>query len=324
MSHLVAKLTFTAALIGCMLSCPISCMAQGGSATGQSKLASKSVEIPSCYEIQKIPGGKPEVSRTVVILLDETTVLPNSIRDTVLRSLKAFVQPGTHLTIMRFSAFTKDRSARIMMRGDIEPRIAVPDPDKSTLTIRATKVALAQANSLNACIDGQHKYVTNLAQQAVNTVFNEATSQILQSEIFGALHSASTLLNNPPAHEKILFVVSDMLENSSFTSFYSKNDVKLLDPKTELLKIEKEGFIEDFHGAKVYVVGAGLFPAPQLPAGEIGGGKLKAKATPAYRNARVMQSHKRFWEAYFTRSKATVVEFGQPDLLGQVKLGQVK
>ncbi len=58
------------------------------------------------------------------------------------------------------------------------------------------------------------------------------------------------------------------------------------------------------HGARVYVMGAGL---------------IGDDAKGAYRSGKVLQSLERFWQGYFERSNATLVSFGTPELTTDLK-----
>jgi hypothetical protein len=132
-----------------------------------------------------------------------------------------------------------------------------------------------------------------------------ATNDLSKSDILAALKDISDKVRASPASDKVVLLASDMLENSSVSSFYSHNAVRRIDPKAEMMKATAAGLIGDFGGARVYVIGAGLL------AGD-------AKVKNAYRDPQTMSALKEFWTLYFQKSNASIGEFGAPALLGAV------
>jgi len=202
-----------------------------------------------------------------------------------------------------------------MVRGAIEakqPQIAEAAWTKSR---REFNERSSLVNKLNSCIDKQHSYVKKNIKQALTAVLEQASSEIQQSEILGALHNVAVILKSRREKEKYIVLISDMLEHSNFTSFYKNNEMRLLDPKAELANIEKQGIKEDFGGAKVYVIGGGLFSDQPGSPNDVASQKGKKQVLPSYRSPKVLQSHLHFWEGYFSQANATLEEFGQPVLL---------
>lgn len=58
--------------------------------------------------------------------------------------------------------------------------------------------------------------------------------------------------------EHVLFLISDMLGHSDYTSFYATNQIKNLNVKDEISKAQKNNLFADLDGARFYVAGAGL------------------------------------------------------------------
>jgi hypothetical protein len=76
--------------------------------------------------------------------------------------------------------------------------------------------------------------------QAINTSFGNSSSDIARSDIYKSLQELARNVVAPSrAKNKTVFIVSDMLENSSVSSFYANNGVRLIDPKAEIAKAEK-------------------------------------------------------------------------------------
>jgi len=105
-----------------------------------------------------------------------------------------------------------------------------------------------------------------------------------------------------------VIIVSDMLENSSITSFYVGSRMRAIDPQAELLKIGNAGIKADFVGARVYVVGAGAISE-------------KSADARSYRDPRAMLALEDFWRRWFSASHAEIVEFGKPMPLVEMRWG---
>lgn len=99
--------------------------------------------------------------------------------------------------------------------------------------------------------------------------------------------------------QHVLLMVSDMLENSDFTSFYAKNLVRDIEPELEMQKVEKNNLIANLEGWRVYVEAAGLVPHD---------------VKDGYRSGKTIQRLEKFWSSYFKSSGATLAGFGAPML----------
>ena len=102
----------------------------------------------------------------------------------------------------------------------------------------------------------------------------------------------------------MVILVSDMLEHSTITSFYLNRDIRTIDPEIELARADSATVFGDFGGARVIVIGAGLLP-PDVDAGRT-------------RNTATLAALRQFWTEWFRRSKATLSDYGQPDLVDPV------
>lgn len=98
-----------------------------------------------------------------------------------------------------------------------------------------------------------------------------------------------------------------MLENSSVSSFYANQAVRRIDPEREMKIAIDNKLLANFEGARIYVLGAGLLPE------DVG------KNKKAHRDVKTMQALSTFWNSYFEKSAAKLLDFGQPALLNQIK-----
>jgi len=96
-------------------------------------------------------------------------------------------------------------------------------------------------------------------------------------------------------------LVSDMIEHSSITSFYSKGNLKKVNADKEMKKVKSSGSMANFAGADVFVIGAGIV------------GKK------GYRDAKTLKMLSTFWEKYFAATHANLKAFGTPMLLEDIE-----
>lgn len=152
---------------------------------------------------------------------------------------------------------------------------------------------------------------SRLAAQAVGTALRDAfagsSGEIAKSDVLASLKDISGKVRQSPGTEKVVLLVSDMLENSSVSSFYASQSVRRIDPLHEMKLASDNQLLADFAGARLYVLGAGLL------------GEDAKNKKAAYGDPKTMQALTTFWKTYFDKSNAQLVEFGQPALLNQVK-----
>ncbi|HEY2023182.1 MAG TPA: hypothetical protein VGH68_18900, partial [Paraburkholderia sp.] len=159
------------------------------------------------------------------------------------------IKPGTAYTLFDFSAFSQGHYTEVVTRGVIESPIA--DKLRDDISERALR-------SFDACMVGQSNYAKKALLAAVGQVESAATNELAKSDILAALKDISDKVRASSASNKVVLLASDMLENSSLSSFYAHNAVRRIDPEAEMKKAVAAGLIGDFGGARVYVVGAGL------------------------------------------------------------------
>jgi hypothetical protein len=254
-------------------------------------------DVPSCYQANHFKAPAAKLGQEFFLAIDQTTVFDDRLRTQIVENALRSVRPGSAYTVIDFSAFSQGRYTEVVTRGVIEP--GFPEKGRDDVSERALR-------TFDACMTGQAAFARKALASAVQGIEGGATNDLAKSDILAALKDMSDKIRTSPASEKILLLASDMLENSSVSSFYSRNAVRKIDPAAELKKAETAGLIGDFGGARVYVLGAGLLTED-------------AKKTKVYRDAQTMTALKQFWTEYFNRSNAVLVEFGQPALLGSVK-----
>jgi hypothetical protein len=129
-------------------------------------------------------------------------------------------------------------------------------------------------------------------------------SELQKSDVISTVTEISRQVKASSVTSKTILIVSDMLENSSITSFYSKNATRRIDPDTELAIVGQNNLFGDFGGASIYVMGAGM---------------VQETDKSVYRDPKTMRALKAFWEGYFRKSNGNLIEFGAPGLLSEVR-----
>ncbi|MES2978471.1 MAG: hypothetical protein V4731_08620 [Pseudomonadota bacterium] len=258
-------------------------------------------DIPSCYAANKIKAAVPAVQTEVFVLIDQTTLLDASLQDSIRENVGRLVKSGNAFVISSFSAFGQGRYLSVLNAGSLEANL--------TPEVR-NEISVKLLRSFDGCMASQVDFGRKMAADAINTATANTSSALSKSDVMGSLKELSTRVKQSEAKDRIVFLVSDMLENSAISSFYANNNVRVIDPAAELKKARDAQVVGDFGGARIFVLGAGLVQ-------ENVGGKFRDSGV--YRSPKSMALLRQFWEAYFVASQAKLVEFGAPALLAPVR-----
>lgn len=250
--------------------------------------------VPSCYDTKM--GLVPAPADTeLFVLIDQTTAFDPSLQQQVADNIRPFMKAGHAYSVLSFSAFSQGRYAQVLSAGTIEPMIApaVRNDIPKTMLSKFDNCARRQPNAAMQAIG-----------HALRAGFGGADVRLAKSDVLASLKAISARVKKSPARQKVVLLASDMLENSSVTSFYGARgeSVRQIDPVKELKHAVEHDLVADFGGARIYVIGAGLLAEE---------GKKGGK----YRDPKTMRALTSFWTGYFQKSNATVVEIGQPALL---------
>ena len=250
-------------------------------------------DVPSCYVANKLP--EPTADRAIFVLIDQTTLLNAELRRSVMSNTGNYIKPGTTFSIGAFSAYAQGRYLEIKKTGTLET--ALPEAARNS-------VKLKTLDTFDACMVGQWDYGLKTAAGALTAAMAGASGTLAKSDVEASIRALSDVVRASPAKDRVVLIVSDMLENSSISSFYATNNVRRINPVQEFAIAKANGMTGDFGGARVYVLGAGLLPEDK-------------KGT--YRDPKTMDALKGFWAAYFKASNAELIGFGQPALLTPVR-----
>ena len=242
-------------------------------------------DIPSCYDALKMDGPKGAAQDELFVLVDQTTVLD--------KNMMKFIKNGNAVTIASFSANSNGKYTDIPYSGKLEELF--PDSKKHSTSKKVLR-------KYEGCMNGQYKYAKRKATKALVHVLKGANKKLPHSDIVKSLADiAKNIIATSKSKHKTVLLVSDMMEHSSITSFYSKGGLKKVSTDKEMSKIEKSGYMANFSGADVYVIGTGM------------AGK------ESYRDSKTLKALTSFWESYFSKSNAHLKAIGTPMLLEDVK-----
>lgn len=254
--------------------------------------------LPTCYG-DKLPVTKAQPDTELFIAIDQTTPLDANLKQLVADNVKRFLNPNNGFSVITFSAYTQGHYMEVKVSGKMDPVL------DTTQRNDISKPVLAR---FDQCMAHQPQSAAQIVGGALRAAFDGTSSEIARSDVLGSLKALSSKVRESSARNKVVLIVSDMLENSSISSFYADKgqSVRRIDPAKELKLAEDNQVFANFDGARIYVIGAGLLPDD-------------VQKSKHYRDPKTMQALAVFWQSYFEKSKGTLVEFGQPALLNPMR-----
>jgi hypothetical protein len=249
-------------------------------------------DVPSCYKALKMENPNNIIEKELFIVVDQTTPLDKNLMIYTYKNMMHFIKNGYAVTIASFSSNSNGKYTDVAYSGKLETLL--PDSAKHDIPKKVLR-------KYQSCMNGQYKYAKKKATKALVHILKGANKKLPHSDILKSLNDiAEHIIKPSSAQEKVVLLVSDMIEHSSITSFYSKGSLKKINTKKEMLKFKKSGYIANFSGAKIYVVGAGMI------------GKK------SYRDSKSLKSLTLFWETYFKTTNAKLQAIGTPMLLEDI------
>lgn len=264
-------------------------------------LADTSNEIPSCYVANKLTVTPPATQTELFVLIDQTTPLDGKLQALVRENVGRLVQPGNAFTIATFSSFGQGKYVEVLSAGTLEQNFSESDRNSTGTRVLQT---------FDNCLRGQLDFGRRTAGAALNKALTGSSIDFAKSDVMGSVKELSARVRTSKVQNKVVFLVSDMLEHSGVSSFYASKNVRLLDVNVELKKAEAAKMFADLGGARVFVLGAGLVQMTT---------KDGAKDSGVYRAPESMNRLQDFWQKYFERSNSKLEHFGAPALLVPVR-----
>ncbi|WP_305856638.1 hypothetical protein [Balneatrix alpica] len=254
-------------------------------------IAAERNDLGSCYDKANLSEYKPTPSgRQLVIVIDQTVRMPEDLQRSAWDSITRFIQPGDQVKLYSFSAFVPGEYIRLLTDITLDKPIS----EKIRNTVSRTRL-----RTLDSCLkQQQQQFIAVVGGQFVNAL-RSASEELPRSEIMHALREIGHDMQRQTAQERIVFLISDMLENSDYTSFYANNRIRDLNLDRELQLADKQALYANLQGARVYVSGAGV---------------VTSNIKHSYRSSKTMDKLNQFWDEYFKRSEAQLEGFGMPML----------
>lgn len=252
-------------------------------------------EIPDCYAKTGLNSdvATPAPQKEVFIFIDQTTPLNTPLQNDVRQRVSSLIQPGSAFVLGVFSAFSQGRYLEVLAEGTLQTGIGKE---------QRASIGVKKLKNFDLCLERQKKYARKIAAEALASALQNTQKNLKNSDILSSLSAISTRVASSKAPQKVLFLISDMLENSSISSFYAHKNVRNINAATELQKVEKNQLFADFAGARVFVLGAGIIATEK-------------EKSETYRDPKTMKNLESFWRNYFEKSNATLRGFGAPSLL---------
>ncbi len=254
-------------------------------------------QVPSCYKIKDLGQPLPKINKELFLLIDQTTPLDDDLKLSVLSNVGQVAMPGSKFVVGKFSSFGQGRYFEILAAGTIEPGLSQDQRDS---------IGQKPLADFDNCLVKQADYARKLIAGSIRKAFEGISPSLNRSDIMDSVKRLSERVRTSDAKDKLVFLVSDMIENSSVTSFYAKNTVREIDPKKELQLSTENEVLPNTGAARVYVLGAGLIQNPN---------QSKSQNSDVYREPQKMIALRKFWEMYFSAGGATLEEFGAPALV---------
>lgn len=250
-------------------------------------------DVPSCYDALKIDGPKSPSEKELFILVDQTTILDNAMMTYTYKNMMKFMKNGYAVTIASFSSNANGKYTDVAYSGKLEALLddsAKHDIAKKTL------------REYEGCMNAQYKFAKKKAKKSLVTVLKGASKKLPHSDIIKSLDNISKHIIMPSSSkEKVVLLVSDMIEHSSITTFYKKGRLKNINADKEMAKVKKSGYVANFAEANVYVIGAGII------------------GNKGYQKSSTLKALTSFWESYFSSTNANLKMFGTPMLLEDIE-----
>ena len=209
------------------------------------------------------------------------------------RQVSRFIKPGDSVQVIQFSSFNKDGFTNVEFKG----RTDFPLSEDSRDHIRKSQLL-----NFDKCLKDQHQFFLARIGVALKESFSPQENTDFSEVITALVDISKQIVSIADADEKVVLLVSDMLENSASTTFYHRCSVRNINAKKELDNVIARDELGNFDNARVYIMGAGLLPGGQN-----------------YLSSKKMKLVEQFWSGYFSQSSADLKGFGKPLLLAQFK-----
>lgn len=247
---------------------------------------------PTSYEVIHKTSELKTPDAALFIIADESVGFDKNMIMRANEMMVEWLEPGRSIEVIRFSSGVKGRYTEVVTAGRLDPEPS----DDFVDNLRRSELGKFQKKHRK-----QIKKAKIQSQKALLSIIQTSNKSVPYSDIISNMMHVSQHIKQFKAKRKVVLVISDMFENSSVTTFYSKGHVKNIKPMREMKKVAEAGMQADFgEGVTVYVLGLGYFWS--------GEGSGKEKYLDPKRASKVSD----FWKQYFEAGHAQIGEIGMP------------
>ena len=205
-------------------------------------------QIPSCYAASHYSFASAPPKHLLYVLIDQAGTLSPALQKSVIDNINHALGPDTKFVIAHFSRTTNNHYLRVLYTGIIESPMSSAERDN---------VPVNSLGGFNSCMRGQALYALHMADTTAEHALQSASGAANQpNDILFALKTVASVIAQDGAPKKVLFLVTDGFENSSFANF----SAGIANPAHMLQKVRAQGLLPNFGGARVFVLGAGISP----------------------------------------------------------------
>ncbi|CUB04219.1 hypothetical protein [Marinomonas fungiae] len=252
-------------------------------------------DIKSCYDYAQMSEVKPSKPlRDIVVMVDQTVNLDSTLKKSVHRQLQQLVTKGDRVRVVSFSANAQGRYTDISFDGQFDQDL--PTNERNAMNRTALR-------KFDNCMEMQGSKAIELVHKQLKGSFHDSDQIYPKTELVGSLlNVAEAVFADIDSERTILILVSDMLENSDVSSFYSRGHVKSIDAEQEFAKYSASIPQGALHNTEVFVIGGGYVQGGQ-----------------AYSSQAAIRSLEDFWHKVIAQAGGQLVKFGSPQLLTDIK-----
>ncbi|MFY9074713.1 hypothetical protein OZZ08_07055 [Malaciobacter mytili] len=216
----------------------------------------------------------------VFILVDESTYFDENSKEGIFKKISPFIKENVRINIDSFTEYSKTRKNKDLGSYFIYSNLTKEEEDE---------ISRSKVRDLKECLENAKIFAYNGIKKNLEKAYRKKEDHLKKSEILRNLKIYSkNNIRYSDAKRKVVIILSDMLENSEYLSFYKNGKVKEIDIEKEMEIVKKNRLLGKFNNAEIYVYGLGLV--------EVNSVKEDS------RNSKILDNLIDFWDEYFTQS----------------------
>jgi hypothetical protein len=205
-------------------------------------------QIPSCYAASHYSFASAPPRHLLYVLIDQVGQLSPALQKSVIDNINHALGPATKFVIAEFSRTTNNHYLHVLYTGIVEGPMSAAE---------RANVPVSSLSGFDSCMRGQAMYAVHIADTTAQRALQSAAGGANEpNDILFSLKTVAAVIAQDRATKKVLFLVTDGFENSSFANF----SAGVPNPTRMLQQARAQRLLANFGGARVFVLGAGLSP----------------------------------------------------------------